>query len=256
MREVLEAEGYRVTCAPNGREALKAFERETPDLIVSDVMMPFMDGFTLLKHVRAHPAGAAVPFLFLSARTEPAATSHARQLGADDFLFKPFDADDLSLAVRARLERRQTVERFDTHAAHLQTVGMLANVVEARDRYTRGHVERVKTYAAALARTLQWTEAALAVLEFGALLHDLGKILVPRTVLNKPGRLLPAGCSRPNGTCCAATRWRVRRCCKAWIICAARSPMCSITTNTGTARATRTGWPAPPFRLRGGCWPW
>jgi len=192
MREVLEAEGYRVTCAPNGREALKAFERETPDLIVSDVMMPFMDGFTLLKHVRAHPAGAAVPFLFLSARTEPAATSHARQLGADDFLFKPFDADDLSLAVRARLERRQTVERFDTHAAHLQTVGMLANVVEARDRYTRGHVERVKTYAAALARTLQWTEAALAVLEFGALLHDLGKILVPRTVLNKPGRLLPA----------------------------------------------------------------
>ncbi len=192
MREVLEADGYRVTCAPNGREALKAFERETPDLIVSDVMMPFMDGFTLLKHVRAHPAGAAVPFLFLSARTEPAATSHARQLGADDFLFKPFDADDLSLAVRARLERRQTVERFDTHAAHLQTVGMLANVVEARDRYTRGHVERVKTYAATLARALEWTEAALAVLEFGALLHDLGKILVPRTVLNKPDRLLPA----------------------------------------------------------------
>jgi len=192
IREVLEGDGYRVTCAPNGRDALRAFERETPDLIVSDVMMPHMDGFTLLKHVRAHPAGAAVPFLFLSARTEPAATSQARQLGADDFLFKPFDADDLSLAVAARLERRQTVERFDTHAAHLQTVGMLANVVEARDRYTRGHVERVKTYATALARTLAWSEAALAVLEFGALLHDLGKILVPRAVLNKPDRLLPA----------------------------------------------------------------
>jgi putative two-component system response regulator len=192
MREVLESEGYRVTLAPNGRDALKAFERETPDLIISDVMMPFMDGFTLLKHVRAHPAGTAVPFLFLSARTEPAATSQARQLGADDFLFKPFDADDLNLAVRARLERRQTVERFDTRAAHLQTVSMLANVVEARDRYTRGHVERVTAYALELARLLEWAEAALAVLEFGAVLHDLGKILVPRAVLNKPDRLLPA----------------------------------------------------------------
>jgi len=192
IREVLEGDGYRVTCAPNGRDALAAFEREQPDLIVSDVMMPHMDGFTLLKHVRAHPAGAAVPFLFLSARTEPAATSQARQLGADDFLFKPFDADDLSLAVAARLERRQTVERFDTHAAHLQTVGMLANVVEARDRYTRGHVERVQAYASELARALNWSPAALGVLEFGALLHDLGKILVPRAILNKPDRLLPA----------------------------------------------------------------
>lgn len=82
--------------------------------------------------------------------------------------------------------------RFDTHAAHLQTVAMLANVVEARDRYTRGHVERVKTYGLELARSLGWDTAALAVLEFGALLHDLGKILVPRTILNKPSRLLPA----------------------------------------------------------------
>ena len=192
IRDVLEGDGYRVTCAPNGRDALKAFECETPDLIVSDVMMPHMDGFTLLKHVRAHPNGAVVPFLFLSARTEPAATSQARQLGADDFLFKPFDADDLSLAVAARLERRQAVERFDTHAAHLQTVSMLANVVEARDRYTRGHVERVKTFATELAQALNWSAGALAVLEFGALLHDLGKILVPRAILNKPERLLPA----------------------------------------------------------------
>ncbi|MCC7362316.1 MAG: response regulator [Anaerolineales bacterium] len=192
IRDVLEGEGYRVTCAPNGRDALHAFERETPDLIVSDVMMPYMDGFTLLRHVRAHPHGAVVPFLFLSARTESAATSQARQLGADDFLFKPFDADDLSLAVAARLERRQAVERFDTHAAHLQTVSMLANVVEARDRYTRGHVERVKTYATQLAQALGWSVHALAILEFGALLHDLGKVLVPRAILNKPEPLLPA----------------------------------------------------------------
>jgi cyclic di-GMP phosphodiesterase len=190
MRDILEAEGYRVSCAANGKEALRAFEREVPDLIVSDVMMPHLDGFGLLKAVRARPDGVAVPFLFLSARTEQAATTQARQLGADDYLFKPFDPDELTMAVRARLERRRLVELFDTRAAHLQTVTMLANAIEARDTYTRGHVERVKNYASALARALGWSDDALVILEFGALLHDIGKITVPRDLLNKPSGLL------------------------------------------------------------------
>ena len=192
MREVLETDGYRVTCAHHGAEAFRAFQRETPDLIVSDVMMPQMDGFALLSAVRAHPAGAAVPFLFLSARTENAATAQARTLGADDYLFKPFAADDLLMAVRARLERRRAVITFDTRAAHLQTVQMLANVIEARDQTTSGHVQRVQQLAMELALALAWPAEALVVLEFGALLHDIGKILVPREILNKPGRLDPA----------------------------------------------------------------
>ncbi|MGH2523173.1 MAG: HD-GYP domain-containing protein, partial [Anaerolineales bacterium] len=136
--------------------------------------------------------GAAVPFVFLSARAEPEATSQARVLGADDYLFKPFAPDELSLAVRAKLDRRRAVQRVDTRAAHLQTVSMLANVIETRDRYTRGHVERVQQLALALARTLGWNNEALSVLEFGALLHDLGKILVPSDILNKPRRLVSA----------------------------------------------------------------
>ncbi len=192
MREILEGEGYRVTCARNGADAYRAFEDETPDLIVSDVMMPQMDGFTLLRTVRAHAAGAAVPFLFLSARTEPAATMQARTLGADDYLFKPFDADDLSVAVKAKLARRRAVERFDTRAAHLQTVLMLSNVIEARDNSTHGHVGRVQKFALELAQALAWGDEALAALEFGALLHDVGKVLVPRTILNKSGPLQPA----------------------------------------------------------------
>ena len=192
MREVLETEGYRVTAAHNGAEAFKAFQRETPDLIVSDVMMPVMDGFTLLSNVRSQAAGAAVPFLFLSARTEAAATTQARNMGADDYLFKPFAADDLLGAVRAKLERRRAVMTFDTRDAHLQTVQMLANVIEARDQTTSGHVQRVQQLAMELAQALSWRAEALVVLEFGALLHDIGKILVPREILNKPGRLDPA----------------------------------------------------------------
>jgi len=191
MREILETEGYRVTCAGNGNEALRAFERETPDLILSDVMMPQMDGFALLEAIRTHPAGAAIPFLFVSARTEHTATSRARVLGADDYIFKPFDADELSLAVRAKLKRRRAVEIFDTRAAHLQTVLMLANVIEARDEYTRGHIERVQQYALGLAQALDWDSEAFAILEFGALLHDIGKVVVPRAILNKPSSLNP-----------------------------------------------------------------
>lgn len=192
IREILEAQGYRVTSTADGQEALTAFERETPDLIVADVVMPHMDGFALLKAVRAHPAGSAVPFMFLSARHEPAVRAEARVLGADDYLFKPFSADDLVQAVQAKLERRRATQRFDTRAAHLQTVSMLANVIETRDRYTRGHVGRVQQYALELGRELKWDGESLLVLEFGALLHDVGKILVPRAILNKPKRLVTA----------------------------------------------------------------
>lgn len=190
MQEILLSEGYRVTAASNGLEGLKAFEKEPPDIVLSDVMMPHMDGFAMLEAIRAHPRGATVPFLFLSARSERSATAQARTLGADDYLFKPFEPNDLLAAVKVKLERRRTMELFDTRAAHLQTVIMLANVVEARDRYTRGHINRVQAYARDLANFLTWSPEAMAILEFGALLHDLGKVYVPRRVLNKRKKLL------------------------------------------------------------------
>lgn len=190
MEDLLLAEGYRVTLGHNGEEALEAFAREIPDLIVSDVMMPRMDGFQLLEAVRRRPSGAGVPFLFLSARTEQAATSRARRLGADDYIYKPFAPEELLVAIQAKLDRRRSLEMFHTRAAHLQTVIMLANTIEARETYTRGHVERVQGYALELARALGWGSEALAICEFGALLHDIGKIVVPRAILNKRQKLL------------------------------------------------------------------
>ncbi len=185
MQDLLEGDGYRVTLANNGQEGLQAFDREVPDLIISDLMMPRLDGFGLLAAVRAQAKGAGVPFLFLSARTEAAITTRARSLGADDYLFKPFSPEDLLIAVRAKLDRRRTLQLFDTRSAHLQTVTMLANTIEAREGYTRGHVERVQKYALALARALNWSTEALDICAFGAILHDIGKIQVPRRILNK-----------------------------------------------------------------------
>jgi putative two-component system response regulator len=189
MNSILEAEGYEVYPASHGRLALDLFVTIHPNLIISDIMMPKMDGFELLKTIRSMPLGITVPFLFLSGRTERADIIHARELGVDDYLFKPFDSVELVQAVRTRLDRRKIVELFDTRTAHLQTVSMLANVIESRDPYTAGHVERVSRLALNLAYALEWSEEDIVILEFGAIMHDIGKITIPASLLTKTGPL-------------------------------------------------------------------
>lgn len=190
-RAILEINGYEVFAYPNGQAALEAFEQINPDLVVSDISMPILNGFQLLEAVRKLPSGSVVPFLFLSALSEHDDVYYAKRLGVDDYLFKPFQPEDLLVAVEARLERRRAAELFDSHQAHLQTITLLANVIEARDAYTRGHVERVQQSALELGNALGWPLEDRLILEFGALLHDVGKISIPEAVLNKPGPLTP-----------------------------------------------------------------
>lgn len=191
IRAILELDRHEVFAYPNGQHALEAFEEVNPDLVVSDISMPLLDGFGLLEAVRKLRSGSVVPFLFLSALSEHDDVYTAKRLGVDDYLFKPFQPDDLLIAVKARLERRRAAELFDSHQAHLQTITLLANVIEARDAYTRGHVERVQQSAIELGRALNWSLEDMIILEFGALLHDVGKITTPESVLNKPGKLTP-----------------------------------------------------------------
>lgn len=186
---ILEMRGFDVISFANGQQALNAFSNISPDLVVSDIGMPTLDGFGLLDGVRKLPEGAAVPFLFLSAHSAQDDINSARRLGADDFVFKPFSPDDLVNAVDSRLNRRHIAQLFDTHQAHVQTITLLANVIEARDQLTRGHVDRVRSLAIDLGLALRWSSSAVSVLEYGALLHDIGKIVVPESILNKPAKL-------------------------------------------------------------------
>lgn len=188
---ILDIAGYQVSLAKDGKEALALFDEQRPDLVVSDIAMPEMDGFAFLEAVRSREEGAAVPFLFLSAYSQQKNLSQARRLAVDDYLFKPFDAQELLDAVRVRLDRRRAVQIFDTYEAHLQTVLLMANVIESRDPYTRGHIDRVCDIALMFGEKLGWDKPSLVMLEFGAILHDIGKIIVPTEVLNKPGKLTP-----------------------------------------------------------------
>ena len=110
---LLREQGYHVVQAREGQTALSLVQNTRPDLIVSDVKMPGMDGFTLCEHVRADPAFAHVPFIFLTARDDKADRRRGMVLGADDYLTKPFEPEDLLLAIDARLARvAKTKEAF------------------------------------------------------------------------------------------------------------------------------------------------
>ena len=107
IAESLRQEGYAVLTASNGTEALKVMEGSCPDLILSDIKMPQMDGYEFIEAVRARRKWMAVPFVFLTAGEQD--VLKGRSLGADDFLVKPFNINDLLVAVRARLENAQTI---------------------------------------------------------------------------------------------------------------------------------------------------
>ena len=104
LQDILEAEGYEVYAAANGVEALEILKQKPiPDLIISDVMMPRMDGFELLRRVRRVDAWVNIPFMFLTARSEPSDMVSGMTLGADDYIPKPFEYAELTRVVAARL---------------------------------------------------------------------------------------------------------------------------------------------------------
>jgi DNA-binding NarL/FixJ family response regulator len=115
---VLRGEGFEVSTARNGREALVSVAQNLPDLIVSDVRMPGLDGYTLVRRLRAAPHSAIVPVVFLTAKDEASDRIEGFRSGVDAYLTKPFEPDELVAVIRNILER---VER--THAAIARLVG-------------------------------------------------------------------------------------------------------------------------------------
>lgn len=102
---ILERAGYRVITATDGREGLRLIENEPPDLILCDIMMPILNGFEVRKTLARNPATAAIPFIFLTARSAPVDKLHGLEVGADDYITKPYDQEELLARVNAVLRR-------------------------------------------------------------------------------------------------------------------------------------------------------
>lgn len=187
----LQIDNYLVIQTNNGTEALKVLNNFTPDLILSDINMPDIDGIELYKEIRKNPRLITVPFLFLTADHSPQSRRLGRELGVEDYLTKPINHQDLLSTINSRLLRSAEVEVAHIGQAYLETVKVLANAIEGRDHYTRGHVDRVTQYALWMAEELRWPDEQMRMMEFGARLHDIGKIIIPDHILNKRGKLTP-----------------------------------------------------------------
>ena len=189
LGEMLGLEGFSVITAANGRDALDKLNGFTPDLILSDISMPEMDGYSFFKAVRERAEWVAIPFLFLTARGEREDILVGKDLGADDYLIKPLTRDELVTAVRARLARSRQVRVAQLQQAYEASLTVLSNAIEVRDQYTRDHVDRVMSYALVLAEELGWQGKQLEQLRFGSILHDIGKIHIREATLRKKGPL-------------------------------------------------------------------
>lgn len=189
LQALLEAEGYSVSTALHGLDALDVMKTIHPDLILSDIAMPEMDGFTFFDTVRTRPDWVSIPFIFLTARREREDIFAGKKLGAEDYLVKPVTRHELVTTIRSRLSRSQQLLYAQLQQAYESSLIMLANAIELRDQYTRGHVERVRSHAQSIARWMGWSDTRVSHLGFGSILHDIGKIHIRESVLSKTGAL-------------------------------------------------------------------
>jgi len=144
VKDLLTAEGYRVLAATDGAEALDLMRETRPDLIIADVMMPRMDGYELYEKVRENSEWVSIPFIFLTAKAEPEDIIKGKGLGAEDYITKPFNPDELLIVVKARLERAEAIQEaaeaeFDR--LRRQIVNVLSHELRTPLTYIRGYTD-------------------------------------------------------------------------------------------------------------------
>ena len=205
MAHLMRGDGFQCVEAANGIEAMMLLETTPAILVLSDLRMPKMDGKELLRAIRARFPDVAVVMITAVADVEMAVSCLA--LGAADYVVKPYQLEDVRARVSQALDKRRLLLENRAHREHLEervaaqsrrleemywaSVQSLAEALELKDPYTRGHSVRVSHYAAAIARSLGLDAEMIRQIELGGHVHDIGKIGVRESVLNKTGPLTP-----------------------------------------------------------------
>jgi putative nucleotidyltransferase with HDIG domain len=198
------------TTASNGKLGLEAFRKDTFDLVLSDIVMPEMDGLKLLGELRLDDPD--VPVIMVTAMHDISIALEAIRAGAYDYILKPFEKDQLYLSVRRALEHRNLVLENRTYQSDLEqlvaertqqlsialqdleqsydyTLEALGGALDAKDAETEGHCQRVTAFTITIARAMGVEKGLLRHIARGAFLHDIGKMGVPDNILTKPGPL-------------------------------------------------------------------
>jgi putative nucleotidyltransferase with HDIG domain len=214
IREVvstmLESKGYRCTAVSNGRAAQEQVKKSTPDLVLSDMIMPEMDGIKLLDWLREYDP--EVPVIMVTAIHDISTALEAIRRGAYDYILKPFEKDQLFLGVGRALQHRRLVaenrsyqlkleQQVEERTAQLNqslaqleqsyddTLEALGSALDLKDAETEGHCQRVTAFTISIAKAMPVPNNYLAILARAAFLHDIGKMAIPDGILRKPGPL-------------------------------------------------------------------
>ena len=212
IREVvstmLESRGYHCTTVPNGRAAQEQVKRATPDLVLSDMIMPEMDGLKLLEWMRQYDP--EVPVIMVTAIHDISTALESIRRGAYDYILKPFEKDQLFLGVGRALEHRKLITENRSYQRNLEqlveertaqltgaiaqleqsyddTLEALGSALDLKDAETEGHCQRVTAFCISIAKAMAVPTAYLPVLARAAFLHDIGKMAIPDGILRKPG---------------------------------------------------------------------
>ena len=193
------SKNYRVFTMPSAASLFELLEDIKPDLILLDILMPEMDGFDVLKLLRANPKYVDVPVIFLTSRTDTSTESLGFELGAVDFISKPFSRPVLLNRIKAHLNIEDIIRQRTNNLQRLKNgiVAVLANMVEHRDKYTGSHIEHTTKYIRILLECMQkngiysdeLSEWNMETVISSVRLHDIGKIVISDMLLNKAGPL-------------------------------------------------------------------
>lgn len=188
MSQLLSIRGYDVVTATNAEQAEAEVRSRTPDLILSDVMMPGKSGYDFCRTMKEDPTTRLIPFVLITGLSDSSDKVRGIEAGADDFLNKPVLAEELIARVKSLLRLKEFTDELETADSVLCTLGL---IVEGRDPYTEGHCERLSVHASELGRHLGMDEDSILALKRGGFLHDIGKIAVPDDILKKGSDLTP-----------------------------------------------------------------
>jgi putative two-component system response regulator len=203
----LQAE-YRLGVAKNGAKALEYVKKQKPDLVLLDIMMPGMDGFEVCAHLKADPESVTIPIIFITAVTETINKTRGFELGAVDYITKPFHAAEVKSRIRTHLSLEEMRRKLKFQNIYLEeqvarktaeirqilnaSIRSMAYMLEIRDPYTAGHQQRVAELACAIAEKLGLSPATIDGIRIAGILHDVGKIRIPLSILSRSGKLLDA----------------------------------------------------------------
>jgi putative two-component system response regulator len=189
LEGLLSAEGFNVVTARDGQVALAEFQRAQPDLVLSDVKMPVLNGIEVCRHIKNNPETRLVPVVLITGLTAMEDRVAGIDAGADDFLTKPVERLQLIARVRSLLRQKAYTDELERAESVLFA---LARSIEGKDPYTEGHCERLAEHSARLGEFLGLEAPQIIALRRAGLVHDIGKVAVPDAILLKPTRLTAA----------------------------------------------------------------